>query len=231
MNVLSNTATLELNRTTSMVLEEQLRQTRDRFNVGDVTRTDVAQAEARLAGARSPGQRRGIDPAHQHRRLPPEYRRRAAPAGPGAGPWTATSRSSLDAAIANGLREHPQVVSAISTRSTGPRPRQDPGGSSSRRRSACRARSASSTTRTGRTRASSSGSSAVRLNIPIYEGGQTYAQIRQAKETVGQYRIQVDQVRDRDQSGRRSSISGAGSRPPRRRSSRPRPRSRPTRWR
>ena len=35
-----------------------------------------------------------------------------------------------------------------------------------------------------------------RLNIPIYEGGQTYAQIRQAKETVGQTRIQVDQVRD-----------------------------------
>ncbi len=53
MNVLSNTATLELNRNNVEVLEEQLRQTRDRFNVGEVTRTDVAQAEARLAGARS----------------------------------------------------------------------------------------------------------------------------------------------------------------------------------
>ncbi|MCJ2136913.1 TolC family protein, partial [Methylobacterium sp. J-026] len=35
-----------------------------------------------------------------------------------------------------------------------------------------------------------------KLNIPIYEGGQTYAQIRQAKEQVDQARIQVDQVRD-----------------------------------
>ena len=34
------------------------------------------------------------------------------------------------------------------------------------------------------------------LRIPIYEGGQTYASIRQAKETVGQTRIQVDQARD-----------------------------------
>ena len=34
------------------MLQEQLRQTQDRFNVGEVTRTDVAQAEASLAGAR-----------------------------------------------------------------------------------------------------------------------------------------------------------------------------------
>ncbi|WP_336493005.1 TolC family protein, partial [Methylobacterium nigriterrae] len=53
MDVLRDTATLELNRNNVEVLEEQLRQTRDRFNVGEVTRTDVAQAEARLAGARS----------------------------------------------------------------------------------------------------------------------------------------------------------------------------------
>ena len=35
-----------------------------------------------------------------------------------------------------------------------------------------------------------------RLTVPIYEGGQTYAQIRQAKELVGQSRIQVEQSRD-----------------------------------
>ncbi|WP_164045160.1 TolC family protein, partial [Serratia marcescens] len=42
MAVLSDTATLELRRNNVEVLEEQLRQTRDRFNVGEVTRTDVA---------------------------------------------------------------------------------------------------------------------------------------------------------------------------------------------
>ena len=34
-------------------MTEQLKQTRDRFNVGEVTRTDVAQAESRLAAGRS----------------------------------------------------------------------------------------------------------------------------------------------------------------------------------
>src|SRR5262249_60818335 len=35
------------------VLQEPLRESRDRFNVGDVTKTDVAQAESRLAAGRS----------------------------------------------------------------------------------------------------------------------------------------------------------------------------------
>ena len=34
-------------------MQEQLRQTRDRFNVGEVTRTDVAQAESRVAAGQS----------------------------------------------------------------------------------------------------------------------------------------------------------------------------------
>ncbi len=53
MNVLRDTALLNLQRNNVEVLEEQLRQTRDRFRVGEVTRTDVAQAESRLALARS----------------------------------------------------------------------------------------------------------------------------------------------------------------------------------
>ena len=50
MNVLRDTAILDLDRANVDVLQEQLRQTRDRFNVGEVTRTDVAQAEASLSG-------------------------------------------------------------------------------------------------------------------------------------------------------------------------------------
>ncbi len=53
MNVLRDTAILNLNRNNVEVLEEQLRQTRDRFQVGEVTRTDVAQAEARLSQSQS----------------------------------------------------------------------------------------------------------------------------------------------------------------------------------
>ena len=42
MNVLRDTAILNLRKNNISVLEEQLRQTRDRFQVGEVTRTDVA---------------------------------------------------------------------------------------------------------------------------------------------------------------------------------------------
>jgi len=43
MNLLRDAAILELNRRNVEVLTEQLKQTRDRFNVGEVTRTDVAR--------------------------------------------------------------------------------------------------------------------------------------------------------------------------------------------
>jgi outer membrane protein len=53
MNLLRDTAILDLQRRNVEVLQEQLRQTRDRFNVGEVTRTDVAQSESSLAAGRS----------------------------------------------------------------------------------------------------------------------------------------------------------------------------------
>jgi outer membrane protein len=53
MNLLRDQAILDLNRRNVEVLTEQLKPTRDRFNVGEVTRTDVAQAESRLAAGRS----------------------------------------------------------------------------------------------------------------------------------------------------------------------------------
>src|SRR5262249_8131909 len=53
MDVLRDTASLEVQRSNVRVLEETLRQTRDRFNVGEVTKTDVAQSEAQLAAGQS----------------------------------------------------------------------------------------------------------------------------------------------------------------------------------
>ena len=49
MNVLRDEALVELNRNNSVVLRRQLEAANDRFQVGEITRTDVAQAEARLA--------------------------------------------------------------------------------------------------------------------------------------------------------------------------------------
>ena len=53
MDVIRDRATVELNNNNVKVLETNLQATQDRFEIGDVTRTDVAQSEARLALARS----------------------------------------------------------------------------------------------------------------------------------------------------------------------------------
>ncbi len=51
LNVFRDQAVLGLNRNNEEVLQRQLQATRDRFEVGEITRTDVFQAEARLARA------------------------------------------------------------------------------------------------------------------------------------------------------------------------------------
>lgn len=52
MNVIRDEAIVRLNQQNVNVLDVNLRAARDRFEVGDLTRTDVAQSEARLAIAR-----------------------------------------------------------------------------------------------------------------------------------------------------------------------------------
>lgn len=53
MDVIRTDAVVGLNRNNVEVLEVNLRATSDRYEIGDLTRTDVAQSEARLAVARS----------------------------------------------------------------------------------------------------------------------------------------------------------------------------------
>ena len=53
MDVLRDRAIVELNNNNVRVLTTNLEANRDRFQIGDLTRTDVAQSEARLADGRS----------------------------------------------------------------------------------------------------------------------------------------------------------------------------------
>ena len=53
LDVLRDQAIVRLNRNNEQVLRRQLQATRDRFEVGEITRTDVAQAEARVSRATS----------------------------------------------------------------------------------------------------------------------------------------------------------------------------------
>ena len=53
MNVWQDQSILDLNKNNEQVLQRQLEASQDRFEVGEVTRTDVAQSESRLAGAQA----------------------------------------------------------------------------------------------------------------------------------------------------------------------------------
>jgi outer membrane protein len=53
MDYLRDAAIVEVQKSNVRVLEQTLKQTRDRFNVGEVTRTDVAQSEAQLAAGKT----------------------------------------------------------------------------------------------------------------------------------------------------------------------------------
>jgi outer membrane protein len=171
-----------------------LRQTRDRFNVGEVTRTDVAQAESRVAAAQSQflsaqanlttsraAFRRviGVDPGRLANGTPVD---RFVP-------------RTLDLAVAQGQSENPAVTAAefgvdvaqlqvrVNEGSLYP-----------------------VVTVTGSVQQNWHSSDSVQshmnasvlgqVTVPIYQGGQEYSLIRQAKETVGQRRLELAQNRD-----------------------------------
>src|ERR1700678_1266788 len=53
MDYLRDAAIVEVQRSNTRVLEQTLKQTQDRFNVGEATRTDVARSEAQLAAGKT----------------------------------------------------------------------------------------------------------------------------------------------------------------------------------
>ena len=113
MNLLRDQAILELNRRNVEVLTEQLKQTRDRFNVGEVTRTDVAQAESRLAAGRSPVARRAIERRDLGGELSARHRRRCRASWRRARPVDRFSPNTLPRAVVEGEQQSPTVLAAM----------------------------------------------------------------------------------------------------------------------
>lgn len=110
MNTRRATEFVALRRNNVRVITEQLRAARDRFEVGEVTRTDVAQAEARLAEARN-----GLASAEGDLRTQREVFRAAVGRYPGAlaaprgVPKTAKS---IEGAKSTANRMHPSMKEA-----------------------------------------------------------------------------------------------------------------------
>lgn len=194
MNVLRDTAILNLNTNNVDVLEEQLRQTRDRFNVGEVTRTDVAQSEARLASSRSQAalaQSNLKASLGRYRQIVGVQPRRLAPARP--------VERNLPRSLEEGLRvsqgTHPSIVAAlhnvdaaeiaVKVSEADLYPTLGVSASLTQRQDV-QVQNDSRTTATA----------VARLTVPIYEGGQIYSRTRQAKELAGQRQLEADITRE-----------------------------------
>src|SRR3984957_5235420 len=83
MDYLRDAAIVEVNRSNVRVLDQTLKQTQDRFNVGEVTRTDVAQSEAQLAAGKTQLLAAQATLTTTQTHLPPHPRHGATGAGAG----------------------------------------------------------------------------------------------------------------------------------------------------
>ena len=195
MDVLRDTATLELRNSNIKVLDEQLRQTQDRFKVGEVTRTDVAQGEAGLAGARADfytAQANLQNSIASFRQVVGEQPTRLEPAKP----IEKGLPTSLAAAISISQVEHPNVQAALHNVDVAELqvkiaegalyPTVSVSGSVAQNYDVQNVPGTSAFT----------GFVGGSVSVPIYEGSAPYATIRQAKENLGQARFQADVVRD-----------------------------------
>ena len=186
MNVYRDQSVVELNINNERVLNRQLEATRDRFNVGEVTRTDVSQAEARLASARAA--RVQAEGALQISRgiyeqivgkLPESL------AKPNSVKQLPTSRQET---IEVARRDNPSVVAAdyderaardnVSVVQSNLLPKVDIVGQGGRGVN----QSAPNTISDG-------GSIMAQLTVPLYQRGSVTSQVRQAKQVVGRNRL------------------------------------------
>ena len=194
MDLLRDAATLDLQRSNVEVLTEQLKQTRDRFNVGEVTRTDVAQSESRLAAGRSQllaAQSQYVTSQAQYRRIIGVDPGHLAPGTP----VDRLSPPTLPGAIAQGQQQSPSVLAAMYGVDIAELQVKVNEGNLypnlGIQASVQKAWDPAAIT-LKQTQASVIGT----LTVPLYQGGAEYSSIRQAKETVGQQRLTLDVNRD-----------------------------------
>lgn len=192
VNVLREQATLELQVNNLARLQKQLEATRDRFRVGEVTRTDVAQAEARVSRARA--DRTQAEGNLITARVVFERIVGQAPdtvASPGAPSGLPTSR---DEAVDIAVRENFTLIQAkftelsarhaITQAEADLMPRLDLVGQAQKTYDT-----------SGGDNEGTSLSAELQLSIPLYQQGAEYSAIRQAKESANRSRLLVDNTR------------------------------------
>jgi len=190
MAVVRDTAVLKVRQANINVLKEQLRQTEDRFNVGEVTRTDVAQVSAQLAAAeaeRSAAQASLASSVASYQQIIGSMPDALADAVP----LVNMVPTSLDQALLIGQADHPDIRTArfsVDIAAAGVKIAQGellP--SLSLKGSLTHANDYKSADDEY-----NDASILASLTIPLYEGGEVHARVRQLKETLGQRRLEAD---------------------------------------
>jgi outer membrane protein len=198
MDYLQNAAIVEVQKSNVRVLEQTLKQTNDRFNVGEVTRTDVAQSEAQLAAGRTQlltAESNLVTTKANFRRIIGNEPDALAPGSP----VDRFLPRSLLASVDLGLTENPQVTAAMFGIDVGYL--QVKVNEGALLPTVVLQGSVQQSYEQTLTIFRTFGASAIaQLNVPIYQGGAEYSLIRQSKENLSQQRLNLEQVRDQTRS-------------------------------
>src|SRR6478609_730250 len=194
MDYLRDSATLEVQRSNVRVLEQTLKQTRDRFNVGEVTRTDVAQSEAQLAA----GKTQALTAESNLTTTRANFRRIIGSEPVNLAPGSPVDRflpPTLPAAIDLSLIEHPNVTAAMFGIDVNYL--QVKINEGALLPTVTFQASVQQSYEQTMTIFRSFGASAIaQLSVPVYQGGAEYSLIRQSKENLAQQRLNLETTRD-----------------------------------
>src|ERR1700722_10267057 len=194
MDYLRDAAILEVQKSNVRVLEQTLKQTQDRFNVGEVTRTDVAQSEAPLAAGKTQeltAEANLVTTKSNFRRIIGNEPSNLAPGSP----VDRFLPAALPAAVELSLIENPNVTAAMFGVDVNFLQVKIAEGALLPSVSLVVA-AQQAYEQTLITPKQFTASATAQISVPIYQGGGEYSLIRQSKENVAQQRLNLDQVRD-----------------------------------
>src|SRR5216684_4174119 len=194
MDYLRDSAIVEVQRSNVRVLEQTLKQTRDRFNVGEVTRTDVAQSEAQLAAGKTQqltAESNLVTTRANFRRIIGNEPENLAPGSP----VDRYLPGSLPGAVDLSLIENPNVTAAMFGIDVNYL--QVKVNEGALLPTVSFQASVQQSYEQQMTIFRTFGASAIaQIKAPLYQGGAEYSLIRQSKETLAQQRLNLEQVRD-----------------------------------
>jgi outer membrane protein len=194
MDELRDGAIVEVQRSNVRVLQETLEQTKERFRVGELTNTDVAQADAQLAAGKTQelaAEATLTTTESNFRRIIGNEPQALAPGSPIDRFLPAT----LAAAIELGLKQNPSVIAAmfgidvnhlqvkINEGALLPTLTVQIAAQQAYEQSLLIYKEAAV-------------SATAQVSIPVYQGGAEYSLIRQSKESLEQQHLNLETVRD-----------------------------------